>query len=638
MTLKKQLFCLSSIICTVATLAGFVQFNHARAVSNSLNESLKGARALRTHMECDMMHDALRADVLLALRDSGQGAKNKGDIQASLQEHSEHFEKMLTLNQQTKLDPDVAQALKDITPALKAYLASAHSIVDLAYSNPVAANQQVPAFASAFADLEKKMGSVSDRMEASANTVSSSVSADVASSTTFSLVCAFIIILFSTTSLQLFSSSVTRKANAVIAASDHVADDMIAPLEEALNQLARGDLTHQLQMEVHPIDVSGKDELGRLARSSNTVSERLMRAAAAFNEAQIQLTQLVYRVAQGGRRLVDATSGLDVSASLTEQTSHEIARGAEMLAQSTSESADMLNSLSSAITELSTETQSQLCSLNHAVQLLRESGSSLDGVITEAKDVARAASRGGENVSQTVAAMQRIEVKAVESASQVRLLDRKGEQIGSIVKSIQDIAEQTNLLALNAAIEAARAGENGRGFAVVADEVRKLAEQAAAATREIATLIADVRMTVRAAVDAIDSMNAEVQHGTEQSAETSTSLGHILKSIDRVALQIERVGSDAATASQHIEEITGKAEHTSQLAGRMSAIAKEVTHQADNVAAVSVEAAASAEELNSSTSEVSNSAHEMSLLATDLKDALSGFKIESAKPDLKLAA
>ena len=71
----------------------------------------------------------------------------------------------------------------------------------------------------------------------------------------------------------------------------------------------------------------------------------------------------------------------------------------------------------------------------------------MDGVIAEAKDVARAASQGGENVSQTVAAMQRIEVKAVESASQVRLLDRKGEQIGSIVKSIRDLTDRVKVLA-----------------------------------------------------------------------------------------------------------------------------------------------------------------------------------------------
>lgn len=38
-------------------------------------------------------------------------------------------------------------------------------------------------------------------------------------------------------------------------------------------------------------------------------------------------------------------------------------------------------------------------------------------------------------------------------------------------------------------IEAAQAGEAGRGFAVVADEVRKLAEQSAAPTSQIETIL-----------------------------------------------------------------------------------------------------------------------------------------------------
>ncbi len=66
-------------------------------------------------------------------------------------------------------------------------------------------------------------------------------------------------------------------------------------------------------------------------------------------------------------------------------------------------------------------------------------------------------------------------------------LGSHGEQIGSVIKVIEDIAEQTNLLALNAAIEAARAGAFGRGFAVVADRarLRALAERTTKTTQSV---------------------------------------------------------------------------------------------------------------------------------------------------------
>lgn len=57
------------------------------------------------------------------------------------------------------------------------------------------------------------------------------------------------------------------------------------------------------------------------------------------------------------------------------------------------------------------------------------------------------------------------------------------DEIGNVIKAIEDIAFQANIPALNAATEAARAGNADKGFAVVADEVRNLASKPGAVGR-----------------------------------------------------------------------------------------------------------------------------------------------------------
>jgi methyl-accepting chemotaxis protein len=171
-----------------------------------------------------------------------------------------------------------------------------------------------------------------------------------------------------------------------------------------------------------------------------------------------------------------------------------------------------------------------------------QNASITDGI---AQKSARDAANGGEAVSATVEAMQKI-------AERISVID--------------EIAYQTNLLALNAAIEAGRAGEHGRGFAVVASEVRKLAERSQVAAQEIGELAtASVKRAELAGglleemVPSIRKTADLVQEIAAASAEQTTGVTQINSAIGQVSQTMQQNAAASEELSSTAEELSVQA-------------------------------------------------------------------------------
>jgi methyl-accepting chemotaxis protein len=257
------------------------------------------------------------------------------------------------------------------------------------------------------------------------------------------------------------------------------------------------------------IEVSSRDETGRLLAATKTMAERL--------------GHIMNEVREGARALAAAAS--QVSA-----TSQSLSQGTSQQAASVEETSNSLERMNGSITQ---NTESSLRMERMA--------------ITGAAD----AEQSGKAVSESVAAMRSISDK---------------------VLVIQELAYQTNLLALNAAIEAARAGEHGRGFAVVASEVRKLAERSQLSAKEISTLatssvsvaersgtlLAELVPTIRETADIVQQVATLSREQTSGVAQINKAMGAVEQVTERNASAAEELASTAeemAAQAQALQEM-----------------------------------------------------------------------------------
>jgi methyl-accepting chemotaxis protein len=221
------------------------------------------------------------------------------------------------------------------------------------------------------------------------------------------------------------------------------------------------------------------------------------------------------------------------------------------------------------------------------------------GVAASAQQATRAADDGNAEVGRSVASMTGLAETVRTAAGRIQLLGERSDQIGVIVKVIEEIADQTNLLALNAAIEAARAGEQGRGFAVVADEVRKLAERTTKATKEISSTIHTIQEETKQAVTAMEASTQEAQEGVTLANKAGERLMEIVETVKNVTNMVQRI----AVAVEEQSVATG------QIAGNVQ-----------TVATVS-------KRVESGVAELGQATNQLARLASDLQAVVGGFKL-----------
>ena len=195
-----------------------------------------------------------------------------------------------------------------------------------------------------------------------------------------------------------------------------------------------------------------------------------------------------------------------------------------------------------------------------AVVVAETSSQSLSTVAAATEEMSASVDEISRRVAEAVGATREAEERAQSTASTVAGLSRNADQIGDVVRLINEIAGQTNLLALNATIEAARAGEAGKGFAVVASEVKQLAAQTARATTLIGEQISAIQTATGQAVDATREVNGAIDRVTGAANAIALAVDQQGSATREIAEQVHGVDRATSGTTQTMRNASNTAE------------------------------------------------------------------------------
>lgn len=534
-------------------LCGIVGMWAALTLSADLGKQRTGAALLRAHVHADMLHDAIRADVITALASLDPRSHLKlQDAADGLREHGEDILKDFAAEERLVDSGEEKTALQGVEEPVKAYVTSAGHVVELAGHDPVAAYAALPGFLQQFEALEGELDKVSDVYEDAVQKIEDTGVREGDLS-------AYFMIAALLTSLCVVFGLFVAMRRSVVRPLQHMTDVM--------RGLAKGDTS---------IAVPGqnrKDEIGLMASAVQTFKE-----AMALNQSREQTMLVVSTLAESLKRLSegDLTARVDiVFPGEYEKLRHDFNDAVGRLAtamQTVLKSASVIRSgaaeISQAADDLSRRTEHQAANLQETAAALDEITSAVKNSAQGAKEAHDAvthartqAEDGGRIMSEAVVAMDEI--------------SSSSKQISQIISVIDEIAFQTNLLALNAGIEAARAGDVGRGFAVVATEVRALAQRSSAAANDIKSLIS--------------SSSTHVQTGVKLVGEAGKALTAITSKVSDVTSLITQMAASSKEQAKGLAEVNSAVNQMDQTTQQNAAMVEESTAASRGLTHQSVE-------------------------------------------------
>lgn len=166
LSLRAKVFTVAIGGLLVTAVVGLIANYQLSQITQNQAKILVNNAALRSQLDADMMHDALRGDVANALLVSLEKNETaKPEVMTNLMRHVATMRERIDENKARNLHPKAKAALADVVAPLNDYLGMAQKIVPMALEDATAGEKEMSAFMAAFENLEGAMEKVSTSIE-----------------------------------------------------------------------------------------------------------------------------------------------------------------------------------------------------------------------------------------------------------------------------------------------------------------------------------------------------------------------------------------------------------------------------------------------------------------------------------------
>ena len=494
-TLKLSLLVLVAMIfAIIIAIAGLRVSDNTTAMTNKFGEYFslqRGASRL------NMMHDAIRADVMFAiLNTAGNNSLGADDPEAAFNAHANEIQKLAQgLDRQglsTNQRKDIVAAIANVDR----YVHLARGVVAASKGSAQQAKADVAEFEAMFRVLEKDLDRISTEITKTAQslqqaTVRSGISGSRLILTTTAL--ALVALAFLS---WLVGRSISRPINHAVRVAQAV---------------AAGDLSLN-------INSNSKSEVGQLMGALKLMNESL----------NTKMSQIMGQLRTSGEAIATA--------------SKQLVQGNMNLASRTEEQASTVEETAASIEELSSTVKQNAQNAHEAKEL--------------AEAASKVAAKGGEVVSRVVSTMDQIHQSSKKISEIISVIDGISFQTNILALNAAVEAARAGEQGRGFAVVASEVRNLAQRSASAAKEIKELIGDSVGKVELGSKLVAEAGHTMTETVDSIRRVTAlmfDIANASREQSEGIEQIGQAITQIDDVTQQNAALVEQASAASESLE-------------------------------------------------------------------------------------